>query len=71
MCCTANTFVGLLESPLLIRPYLDKFTESELIAVMVSGFASLAGSVLGAYIQMSISSIGKYFDQNRPISVLG
>ena len=57
MCCTANIFVGLLESPLLIKPYLPQFTESELVAVMVSGFASLAGSVMGAYIEMNISAI--------------
>ena len=57
MCCTANIFVGMLESPLLVKPYISSFTESELIAVMVSGFASLAGSVLGAYIKMNISAV--------------
>ena len=57
MCCTANIFVGLLESPLLIKPYLPQFTESELVTVMVSGFASLAGSVMGAYVEMNISAV--------------
>uniref|UniRef100_A0A803VII3 Sodium/nucleoside cotransporter n=2 Tax=Ficedula albicollis TaxID=59894 RepID=A0A803VII3_FICAL len=51
-----NIFVGQTESPLLVRPYLPYITESELHAVMTAGFATIAGSVLGAYISFGVSS---------------
>ena len=54
--CVGNIFVGMTESPLLIKPYIDDLTKSELFCVMVSGFASIAGSVLGGYIKMGISA---------------
>lgn len=43
------------EAPLLIRPLLKDMTKSELHAVMTGGFATIAGSVLGAYIAFGIS----------------
>ena len=46
---TANIFVGQTEAPLVIKPYLDKMTKSELFAVMTGGLASVAGSVLIGY----------------------
>ncbi|XP_053556573.1 solute carrier family 28 member 3 [Bombina bombina] len=51
-----NIFVGQTESPLLIRPYLELLTKSEIHAVMTAGFATIAGSVLGAYISFGVSS---------------
>lgn len=48
----ANIFVGQTEAPLLIRPYLDRMTRSELLAVMVGGMATIAGGVLAAYVGM-------------------
>ncbi|MBK6808039.1 MAG: NupC/NupG family nucleoside CNT transporter [Sandaracinaceae bacterium] len=48
----ANIFVGQTEAPLVIRPYLEKMTSSELMAVMVGGFATVAGGVLAAYVGM-------------------
>ncbi|KAM8960580.1 solute carrier family 28 member 3 [Pelodytes ibericus] len=51
-----NIFVGQTESPLLIRPYLKDLTRSEIHAVMTAGFATIAGSVLGAYISFGVSS---------------
>ena len=45
------------ESPLMIRPFLNDMTMSELHAVMTGGFATIAGSVLGAYISFGVSSI--------------
>jgi len=53
--CAGNIFVGMTESPLLIRPYINDLTKSEICTVMVSGFASIAGSVMGAYMKMGIS----------------
>ena len=43
------------ESPLMIRPFLNDMTMSELHAVMTGGFATIAGSVLGAYISFGVS----------------
>ncbi|KAE8633198.1 hypothetical protein XENTR_v10001812 [Xenopus tropicalis] len=51
-----NIFVGQTESPLLIRPYLELLTRSEIHAIMTAGFATIAGSVLGAYISFGVSS---------------
>jgi CNT family concentrative nucleoside transporter len=48
----ANVFLGMVESPLLVRPYLAGMTRSELFCVMVTGMAGIAGSVLVAYVQM-------------------
>jgi CNT family concentrative nucleoside transporter len=45
----ANVFVGMVEAPLLIRPYLAKLSRSELFAVMTCGMATVAGTVLGLY----------------------
>jgi CNT family concentrative nucleoside transporter len=48
---TANIFVGQTEAPLVIRPYLERMTHSELMAVMTGGMATIAGGVMAAYIQ--------------------
>ena len=45
----ANVFVGQTEAPLVVRPYLKGLTEPQMFAVMVSGLASVAGTVLAAY----------------------
>tara|TARA_Y100000748_G_scaffold289291_1_gene274986 strand:+ start:130 stop:1347 length:1218 start_codon:yes stop_codon:yes gene_type:complete len=47
---SANIFVGQTEAPLLIKPYLNKMTKSELMTVMVGGFATVAGGVLAIYV---------------------
>lgn len=48
----ANIFVGQTEAPLVIKPYLARMTLSEMNAVMVGGFANIAGSVLAVYMGM-------------------
>ena len=48
----ANIFVGQTESPLVVRPFLEKMTFSELNAVMTGGFATIAGGVLVAFVGM-------------------
>lgn len=50
----ANIFVGQTEAPLVIRPYLGNLTGPQLFTVMVSGLASVAGTVLLAYVQMGV-----------------
>ena len=51
---TANIFVGQTEAPLVIRPYINRMTQSELFAVMVGGLASVAGSVLAGYASLGV-----------------
>ncbi len=46
----ANVFVGQTEAPLVVRPYISRMTNSELMALMTGGFATIAGSVLAVYI---------------------
>jgi CNT family concentrative nucleoside transporter len=48
----SNVFLGMAESALLVRPYLERMTRSELFVVMNTGMASVAGSVLLAYVEM-------------------
>ena len=47
---TGNIFLGQTEAPLLIKAYLDKMQRSEIYLVMVGGMATVAGSVLAAYV---------------------
>uniref|UniRef100_A0A8C6L4B6 Solute carrier family 28 member 1 n=1 Tax=Nothobranchius furzeri TaxID=105023 RepID=A0A8C6L4B6_NOTFU len=51
-----NIFVGQTEAPLLIRPYLKDMTRSEIHAVLTGGFATIAGSVMGAFISFGIDA---------------
>ena len=48
----ANIFIGQTEAPLVIKPYLDKMSRSELMSIMTGGMATIAGSVFGAYISI-------------------
>ncbi|PKL74913.1 MAG: NupC/NupG family nucleoside CNT transporter, partial [Candidatus Melainabacteria bacterium HGW-Melainabacteria-1] len=48
----ANIFVGQTEAPLVIKPFVNKMTQSELMAVMVGGMATVAGGVMAAYVGM-------------------
>ena len=52
----ANIFVGQTEAPLVIRPYVETMTRSELMAVMIGGFATIAGGVLAAYVSFGIDA---------------
>ena len=52
MNAAANIFIGQTEAPLVIRPYLKGITEPQLFAIMVSGVASIAGTVLAGYVLM-------------------
>ncbi len=46
----SNVFVGQTEAPLCIKPLLDRMTRAQLMTLMVGGFATVAGSVLAAYV---------------------
>jgi CNT family concentrative nucleoside transporter len=54
LCAAANIFVGQSESPLVIRPYLAGLTPAQVFAVMTSGMAGVAGTILAAYASMGI-----------------
>ena len=53
---SGNIFVGQTEAPLLVKPFVSRMTESELMAVMTGGFATVAGGVMAAYVGMLQSS---------------
>ncbi|RMH73236.1 MAG: NupC/NupG family nucleoside CNT transporter [Gemmatimonadetes bacterium] len=48
----ANIFVGQTEAPLVVAPYVSKMTQSELMAIMSGGLATIAGGVMAAYVGM-------------------
>lgn len=50
MGAAANIFMGQTEAPLAIKPYLEKMTKSQLLALMVGGMATIAGGVMVAYV---------------------
>lgn len=52
----ANIFVGQTEAPLTLKPYLPSISRHELFTIMVSGLASIAGTVLAGYIQLGIDA---------------
>ncbi len=62
---SANIFVGQTEAPLVVRPYLEKMTRSELMAVMTGGMATIAGGVMAAYIQL----LGDPYAQARGLAL--
>lgn len=49
VCVSANIFVGMLEAPLFVRPYLARMTRSELFTLMTAGMATIAGTMLVVY----------------------
>eukprot|EP01083_Nonionella_stella_P054379 143538_1 len=49
-----NIFVGMTEAPLLIKPFIENMTRSELHAVMTGGFATIAGGVMAIYIYYGV-----------------
>jgi concentrative nucleoside transporter, CNT family len=52
----ANIFMGQTEAPLVIRPYLERMTRSEIMALMTGGMATIAGGVLAAYVSFGVSA---------------
>ena len=50
MSAAGNIFLGQTEAPLLVKPFIGKMTNSELLCLMTGGMATIAGSVLGAYV---------------------
>lgn len=49
LAAAANVFIGQTEAPLVVKPYLEKMTRSEILCLMTGGMATIAGGVFGAY----------------------
>lgn len=56
LAAAANIFIGQTEAPLVVRPYVASMTRSELMALMVGGFATIAGGVLAAFVGLGIDA---------------
>ncbi len=50
LAAAANVFIGQTEAPLIVKPYLEKMTRSELLCLMTGGMATIAGGVFAAYV---------------------
>jgi CNT family concentrative nucleoside transporter len=56
LAAAANIFVGQTEAPLVIKPYVNHMTKSELMCLMTGGMATVAGGVLAAYVGFGIDA---------------
>jgi CNT family concentrative nucleoside transporter len=54
---TANVFIGQTEAPLIVKPYVEHMTDSELLALMVGGMAHISGSLMAVYIGMGADAV--------------
>jgi CNT family concentrative nucleoside transporter len=54
---TANVFMGQTEAPLIVKPYVPRMTQSELLALMVGGMAHVSGALLAVYIGMGADKV--------------
>ncbi|PCI33549.1 MAG: NupC/NupG family nucleoside CNT transporter [Alphaproteobacteria bacterium] len=55
LCAAANIFLGQTEAPLVIRPYLGRISDAQFFTVMVSGLASISGTILAGYAAIGVS----------------
>ena len=53
----ANVLMGVTEAPLMVKPYVEKMTQSELLALMVGGLATIAGSMMAVYISLGADPV--------------
>jgi len=54
---SANVFMGQTEAPLIVKPYIPRMTESELLTLMVGGMAHISGSLMAVYIKMGADPV--------------
>ncbi len=52
LAAAANVFIGQTEAPLIVKPYLERMSRSEMMCLMTGGMATIAGGVFGAYMAM-------------------
>ena len=53
----ANVFMGQTEAPIIVKPYVPRMTQSELLAMMVGGMATISGGVMAVYIGLGADPI--------------
>ena len=53
LAAAANVFIGQTEAPLIVKPYLENMTKSEILCLMTGGMATIAGGVFAAYVGLS------------------
>jgi CNT family concentrative nucleoside transporter len=53
----ANVFMGQTEAPLIVKPYVPKMTQSELLAIMVGGLATISGGIMAVYIALGADPV--------------
>ena len=53
----ANVFMGQTEAPLIVKPYVPRMTQSELLAMMVGGMATISGGVMAVYIALGADPV--------------
>lgn len=54
---TANVFMGQTEAPIIVKPYVPKMTQSELLAMMIGGMATISGGVMAVYISLGADPV--------------
>ena len=66
----ANIFIGMIEAPLLIRPYLQYLSRSELFMVMTTGMATIAGTVMALYATLLVNVVPDAFGHILVASII-
>jgi CNT family concentrative nucleoside transporter len=56
LAAAANVFMGMTEAPLVVKPFISRMTQSEMMALMTCGMATIAGGVMAGYIRMGVSA---------------
>jgi len=56
LAAAANIFLGHTEAPLMVRPYIESMTRSELMAMLTGGMATISGSVMAAYVGLGVDA---------------
>jgi CNT family concentrative nucleoside transporter len=54
---TANVFMGQTEAPIIVKPFVPRMTQSELLAMMVGGMATISGGVMAVYIALGADPV--------------
>jgi CNT family concentrative nucleoside transporter len=57
LAAAANVFMGQTEAPIIVKPYVPRMTESELLALMVGGMATISGGVMAVYISLGADPV--------------
>ena len=55
LAAAANVFFGQTQAPLVVKPYLEKMTRSEIMSLMTGGFATISGTMFAAYVLLKAS----------------